>query len=144
MSTSHEPPYGQGDATFQAAGGERGIYQLVERFYDIMASQPDYAVIRSWHPEDLAISRDKLARFLCGWMGGPHLYREKYGAISIPQVHAHLDVTSEERDQWLSCMAEALAAQDYPQDLQDYLLTQLAVPAERIRVVCAQRTNSGN
>lgn len=141
MPQPAKAPYGQGDATFQAAGGERGICMLVDRFYEIMASKVDYATIRSWHPNNLSTSRDKLTRFLCGWMGGPRRYKEKYGSISIPQVHAHLAVTAAERDQWLACMAEALADQGYPQDLQDYLLAQLSVPAERIRVVCEQRSN---
>lgn len=125
-------PYGEGDATFQAAGGESGIRRLVDRFYDIMSSDPAFATIWSWHPEDRELSRDKLARFLCAWMGGPRLFSEKYGRISIPGAHQHLKVTATERDQWLNCMALALADQHYPQSLVDYLLEQLAVPAERI------------
>ena len=131
------PDYGSADATFQAAGGEAGIRLLVDVFYDIMEADPRFSDIRSMHPADLEVSRDKLARFLCGWTGGPRRYREKYGAITIPGAHAHLGVTAKERDQWLACMAAALAAQDYPQSLVQYLLEQLAVPAERIRQVNA-------
>jgi hemoglobin len=61
------------------------------------------------------------------------LYKEKYGAISIPQVHAHLTIGSAEKSAWLLCMGKALARQDYPQEFQDYMLTQLNVPAERCR-----------
>ena len=107
------------------------------RFYDIMDSDPRFAEIRHMHPADLEISRDKLARFLCGWTGGPRRYREKYGPITIPGAHAHLGVTAKERDQWLDCMAAALATQPYPESLVSYLLEQLAVPAERIRQVNA-------
>ena len=128
------PRYGEGDATFQAVGGEQGVGALVDEFYRIMATNPAYATIRGWHPDDLTESRDKLARFLCGWMGGPRRYSEKYGPMSIPGVHAHLDVGEAERDQWLDCMADAIAARDLPRDLADYLLRQLAVPAERVRV----------
>ena len=125
-------PYGQGDNTYQAAGGQAGIRQLVDCFYDHMASDPAFARIYSWHPDgDLA--RDKLALFLCGWMGGPRLFRDRFGAISIPQVHAHLPVTGEELDMWLACMAHALSQQAYPESLKTYLLEQLAVPAERVR-----------
>ena len=130
--------YGTGDATFQAAGGEAGITALVDAFYDIMASDPEYATIMSWHPDDNRLSRDKLVAFLCGWMGGPPRYREKYGPISIPGVHAHLHVTERERDQWLSCMAKALAQQDYPAILVAYLLKHLYVPAERVRATSRQ------
>ena len=134
---SEAPAYGSGDATFQAAGGEAGIRALVNTFYDIMDTDTRFATIRRMHPEQLNVSRDKLALFLCGWMGGPRLFREKYGAITIPGVHAHLSVTANERDQWLACMAAALEQQAYPDSLVRYLLEQLAVPAERIRQVNA-------
>ena len=134
---SETPKYGTDDATFQAAGGEPGIRRLVDAFYDIMDSDARFAEIRNMHPDDLEVSRDKLARFLCGWMGGPRRYREKYGPITIPGAHAHLGVTAKERDQWLTCMGDALATQDYPESLVHYLLEQLAVPAERIRQVNA-------
>ena len=40
--------------------------------------------ILSLHPNNLAEeSRDKLARFLCFYMNGPHLYQEKYGTIQL-------------------------------------------------------------
>ncbi|MDA1074730.1 MAG: group II truncated hemoglobin [Proteobacteria bacterium] len=124
--------YGQGDATFRAAGGETGIRKLIDAFYDLMVSDQAYATIRSWHPQQIEISRDKLTAFLCGWMGGPRRYNEKYGRISIPQAHAHLPITAVERDQWLACMKAALAQQDYPVALKEYLLRELTVPAQRI------------
>ena len=68
------PPYGQLDATFQAAGGETGIRELVDRFYDLMTSNPDYKALANLHPQFDEQTRDKLARFLCGWMGGPRRY----------------------------------------------------------------------
>lgn len=135
------PAYGEGDATYQAAGSEAGIRQLVDSFYEHMGQNPAFATIWAWHPDDKDITRDKLARFLCAWTGGPRLYNEKYGPISIPQVHKHLKVGAAERDQWLNCMALALNDQDYPQDLRDYLLTQLAIPAERVRIV-SERTHN--
>ena len=58
--------YGEADTTYKAAGCEAGIRQLVDHFYDIM--QASYPGIFSWHPSDNNESRDKLARFLSGWM----------------------------------------------------------------------------
>jgi len=127
-------PYGQGDNTFSSAGGEPGIRALVDLFYDRMAL--DYKEILDLHPPDNEQSRDKLARFLCGWTGGPKRYSEKYGSITIPGVHAHLPIDGSLRDQWLQCMAEALAQMPYADDLRMYLAEQLAVPAERIRQAC--------
>jgi hemoglobin len=128
----HEPAYGTGDASYQAAGGEAGIRRLVDAFYDRIESEPVAAHVREMHPNDLATSRDKLARFLCGWMNGPNRYREKYGEISIPGAHAHLTISAGERDAWLSCMEGAIAEQPYPEAFKVYLLTELAVPANRV------------
>ena len=135
--------YGDGDASFQAAGGEAGLLRLVDDFYDLMETRPYAATIRAMHPPDLTVARDKLARFLCGWLGGPKRYQERYGSISIPGSHAHLDVDADARDAWLMLMREALAAQPMADDFKDYLLGALAVPAERVRVVCAQLRASG-
>jgi hemoglobin len=125
--------YGIEDASFQAAGGEVGIRKLVDSFFDRMSSDPRFAVIHEMHPEDKEISRDKLARFLCGWLGGPKLYQEKYGGISIPRVHEHLAIATPERDQWLTCMRESVAEQPFDADFKTYLMEQLFVPAEGVR-----------
>ena len=127
--------YGDGDATFQACGGEEGIRRLVETFYGVMDSLPAASRIRALHPTDLQVSIDKLVCFLCGWTGGPKRYAERYGPIKIPQVHSHLPIREPERDAWLACMELALAQQPYPDELKRYLRDQLFVPAERIRVV---------
>lgn len=113
--------YGKADASFQAAGGEQGIRQLVDCFYDQMRDNPAYHRIWDWHPHDgdKEESRDKLARFLCGWLGGPKRYQEKYGSIQIPTVHRHLAVSDVERDMWLDCMRYALAQQGYPEQFKE-------------------------
>jgi hemoglobin len=127
-----EQEYGTDDGSFQAAGGEVGIRRLVEAFYRIMDERADALTIRNMHPNDLAVSIDKFARFLCGWMGGPKLYAEKYGSIAIPPAHAHIPIGEVEKQAWLTCMEQALAEQDYTQPFKQYLMVQLAVPAGRI------------
>lgn len=126
------PLYGFSDTSFKTAGGEMGIRKLVDDFYRFMDELPEAAVIRAMHKTDLTESRDKLTRFLCGWMGGPSLYAEKYGSINIPRDHSHLPIGAHERDAWLLCMERAIALQNYPQDFASYLLAQLRIPAERI------------
>lgn len=127
------PQYGQGDTSYQTAGGTEGVRRLVDAFYDAMENEPMARTIRDMHPEDLTESRDKLARFLCGWLGGPKLFSEKYGSIRIPVAHRHLEIGPEERDAWLACMKIAADQQPYPQSFREYLLAQLYVPAERSR-----------
>lgn len=137
------PVYGYGDASFLAAGGEAGIRRLVDDFYARMDSDPPAAAIRAMHPSDLTVSRDKLTLFLCGWLGGPRLFRPRYGDISIPGVHAHLAIDEPERDAWLACMHDAVEAQPYDAGFKRYLMRQLAIPAERVRVV-SQRARASN
>ncbi len=133
MNLPANSPYGTGDASFQAAGGEAGIRRLVDAFFDRMGSDERFAAIYAMHPKQTGVSRDKLARFLCGWLGGPKLYNEKYGPIGIPRVHAHLAIATAERDQWLTCMAESVDLQPFDADFKEYLMVQLFVPAEAIR-----------
>jgi hemoglobin len=130
-------PYGRGDASYLAAGGQEGIFVLVDNFFDRMGDDARFKTIWDMHPDDKEVSRDKLARFLCGWLGGPKLYREKYGAIGIPRVHAHLAITTPERDQWLTCMSESVAEQSFAPEFKTYLMEQLFVPAEAVRRRCA-------
>jgi hemoglobin len=121
--------YGIGDATFQAAGKEAGVKALVEAFYQQMSTLESAQIVRAMHDEDLTTTKDKLFCFLCGWMGGPRLYNEKYGVMVIPAAHSHLDIGKEEITAWLECMEKALQKQPYPDDLKQYLLARLAIPA---------------
>jgi hemoglobin len=76
------------DATpFDRLGGEPGVRTLVDRFYDLMDLEPAYAGIRTLHPADLQGSRDKLFWFLCGWLGGPDLYIQRFGHPRLRARH---------------------------------------------------------
>ena len=83
MNSDDENDYGVADSSYRAAGGQAGIFKLVNDFFDHMGSDSRFRSIWELHPDDKDASRDKLARFLCGWLGGPKLYNEKYGAIGI-------------------------------------------------------------
>lgn len=143
MSTPREQ-YGIADASFNAAGQEVGIRKLVACFYEYMDSLPEARRIRAMHPQDLTESQDKLACFLCGWMGGPKLYQAKFGSISIPGVHRHLDIDKTERDAWLLCMHKAVNEQPFEASFKVYLMQQLAIPAEFVRSACVDRAKSDN
>jgi hemoglobin len=125
--------YRQGDAQFRMAGGVEGITKLANDFYDQMQALPEAKKILFMHPTDLTESRDKLARFLCGYMNGPELYEEKYGPIQLAPAHAHLAIGTKEKEAWLLCMERALAMQDWPQAFKDFMLMRLQTPAERCR-----------
>jgi hemoglobin len=127
-----DSPFGTGDASFQAAGGVEGITQLVDDFYQFMDDLPEAKTIREMHKTDLAIVKDKLVCFLASWLGGPRLYNEKYGSISIPGVHMPFAIGEAERDAWLLCMQNAVDLQPYDSDFAAYFMAQIRMPAERI------------
>ncbi len=90
-------------------GGDAAVRALVERFYDLMDLEPQYAVIRRLHAPDLAHAREKLYLFLSGWLGGPSLYIERYGHPMLRRRHLPFAIGNRERDQWMACMEQAMA-----------------------------------
>jgi hemoglobin len=134
--------YSVNDNSYQAAGKVDGITKLVDDFYDHMVAEPEAVNIRSMHPADLSISRQKLSYFLSGWLGAPKLYQKNWGGISIPGAHKHLAVDKEERDAWMLYMTLAVNTQPYGDSFKKYLLEQLFIPADRVRLVSQQRRSS--
>ena len=125
------------DTPYQTAGGLPGITKLVDQFYLNMDTLPEADTIRKLHPQDLTESRKKLTYFLCGWLGGPRLFQQHYGPISIPGAHKRFPIGYEERDAWLFCMQRAIAVQPFNEAFKEYLLAALSIPAERVRQVNA-------
>jgi hemoglobin len=99
---------GDAPVPFELLGGEPGVRALVDRFYDLMDLEPQFAGLRALHPGALDGSRDKLSWFLCGWLGGPDHYVERFGHPRLRARHLPYPIGIAERDQWLACMGLAL------------------------------------
>ncbi len=95
-------------SVFESIGGSEKINELVDRFYDLMSLEPQFAELRAMHHPDLSTSREKLKLFLTGWMGGPDIYSPKYGHPMLRARHLPFKIGIQERDQWLACMYRAL------------------------------------
>lgn len=93
---------------FDQIGGEERVQALTERFYDLMDLEPAYAVLRAVHAPSLDGARQKLFWFLCGWLGGPQHYTERFGHPRLRARHLPFSIGIEERDQWLACMDQAM------------------------------------
>lgn len=132
MATRKPGDYGYEDTSFKAMGGEAGVRRLVDRFFDLMETLPEAQEILHMHPPDRALSREKLAVFLCGWLGGPKRYRERWGPIRIPSAHMHLGVTAAHHDAWLLCMDRAVDAMEVAEDFRAYFKREIRVPAGRV------------
>jgi len=98
-------------SVFERIGGEPGTRALVDRFYDLMDLEPAYTELRALHPTTLDGSRDKLFWFLCGWLGGPSHYIDRFGHPMLRARHLPFAIGIKERDQWMACMREAMAGQ---------------------------------
>ena len=121
------------DSPFLLFGGEPGVRALVDAFYDHMDLDEGFAGIRQLHPETLDGSRDKLFWFLCGWLGGPNHYIERFGHPRLRARHLPFAIASPERDAWLACMRLALADCQVDQRLADWLMGQLQGTADWMR-----------
>ncbi len=89
-------------------GGERAILSLVDRFYFFMDTLPEAEDVRNLHGKSLATAKDKLFKFLSGWLGGPNLFIEEFGHPMLRQRHFPFAIGQKERDQWMLCMDKAL------------------------------------
>ena len=93
---------------FEWMGGEEKVKQLVERFYDLMDIEPQYADLRRSHGSELGRARQNLFWFLCGWLGGPSHYEDRFGHPRLRARHMPFAIGTKERDQWLACMDQAM------------------------------------
>ncbi|MNZ77058.1 Group 2 truncated hemoglobin YjbI [compost metagenome] len=118
---------------YELLGGEDGVRRLCEAFYDCMEQLPEAADIRRMHGEDLSGIRQKLFEFLSGWLGGPHLYAQKYGSICMTGPHRPFAIGPKERDQWLLCMDRALEQVGASEEVKTMLKQPLQAIADMIR-----------
>ncbi|MBH9578714.1 group II truncated hemoglobin [Inhella proteolytica] len=106
---------------FETLGGEPAVRHLVDRFYDLMDLEPRFAALRALHPTTLEGSRDKLFWFLCGWLGGPSHYEDRFGHPRLRARHLPFPIGIRERDDWLACMAQAMDEEGVPAALRERL-----------------------
>ncbi|CAN0095489.1 unnamed protein product, partial [Phaeothamnion confervicola] len=107
-----------GPTPYAMLGGDAKLRALVEKFYSLMDTEPEFYGIRKLHPETLEGSTDKLYMFLSGWMGGPQLYVEKFGHPMLRARHLPYAIGEVERDQWMACMGQAMEACEVPELLR--------------------------
>jgi hemoglobin len=126
-------PAATGPTPYERLGGEPGVRTLVDRFYDLMDLEPKYAQLRALHPDTLEGSRDKLYWFLCGWLGGPQHYTDRYGHPMLRARHLPYAIGIAERDQWVACMLQAMQEQDLEEGLGQRLLEAFFGTADWMR-----------
>ena len=129
------------DTPFAWIGGEPNIKALVERFYDLMDLESGYIALRAAHGSTLEVARQRLFWFLCGWMGGPQHYTERFGHPRLRMRHlpqqagggASGSIGIAERDQWLACMNQAMVETGVDESLRTRLNTSFFQTADWMR-----------
>lgn len=119
---------------YELLGGDEVLRRLVERFYALMDSEPEFYAVRKLHPADLAHSAEKLYMFLSGYLGGPPLYQERIGHPMLRARHLPFPIGKAERDAWLACMRRALDESGIePPELKEWLMQQFFGTADWMR-----------
>jgi hemoglobin len=135
MQIQEKPKF---DTPFQWIGGEANVKAMVERFYDLMDLDASYGALRTAHPGPLDNARQKTFWFLCGWLGGPQYYTEKFGHPMLkmrhmPQQTGGGAIGIKERDQWLACMDQAMVETGVDDELRERLNTSFFQTADWMR-----------
>ena len=114
-------------------GRQIGVRKLVDYFYDEMDQNPAFDRIRKLHPQNLEHSREKFYLFLSGWLGGPDLYSPQFGHPRLRMRHMPFPIASEDRDQWLLCMVNALRKMGLPEKVIEGLMLSFFRTADWMR-----------
>jgi len=130
MESEQKLPYA---TPFEWIGGEQKVHQLVERFYDLMDLEPKYKELRAVHGSDLERARQHLFWFLCGWLGGPQHYTDRFGHPRLRMRHMPFKIGILERDQWLACMDQAMGETGVPEELRARLRESFFQTADWMR-----------
>lgn len=94
---------------YSRLGGQAAIRRVVDRFYDLMDSEPAFVELRAMHAADLTPMRASLSGFLTGWCGGPRDWFEQNPGKCMMSAHARLDIGPYVAAQWCEAMRRALA-----------------------------------
>ncbi|MFL6693546.1 MAG: group II truncated hemoglobin [Ramlibacter sp.] len=134
MQIEDKPPF---DTPYEWIGGEEKVRALVERFYDLMDLEPQYAALRAAHGSTLEQARQRLFWFLSGWLGGPQHYTDRFGHPRLRMRHMPFTIGIQQRDQWLACMDQAMGDVGIDEKLRTRLRNSFFQTADWMRNVGA-------
>ena len=110
---------------YELMGGEPVLLSLVDRFYFYMDTLPETEGIRKMHAQSLSNAKDKLFKFLSGWLGGPNLFIQQFGHPMLRKRHFPFVIGLAERNQWMICMNKAMAEIPMDTSLRESILEAL-------------------
>jgi hemoglobin len=95
-------------SAYDLVGGASAVRKVVDRFYDLMEADADYAELRSLHASDLAPMRVSLTGFLTGWLGGPRDWFDERPGRCMMSAHKGVAITEASARQWADAMSRAV------------------------------------
>ena len=117
---------------YEAVGGMTFFEQLVDRFYEGVAADPDLLGLYP-EPADLRPARRHLTLFLAQYWGGPSTYDQERGHPRLRMRHAPFPIGPHERDRWLVHMGAALDVLAPPPDVRAAFDDYFEMAAEAMR-----------
>ncbi len=91
-------------------GGEEKVHMLVDHFYDLIETLPQGQTIMTMHLQGHGLSHVRPAQFefLCGFFGGRRYYHERHGHMNLREIHAHVEIRTQDAEDWLAVMDKAM------------------------------------
>lgn len=111
---------------FDLVGGAPVVRRVVDRFYDLMDADANYAELRLLHAQDLAPMRDSLAGFLTAWLGGPRDWFDERPGRCMMSAHKGVAITEASARQWADAMSRAVLDRVEEGDLAEKLAQALS------------------
>lgn len=140
---SEADPKSRPQLPFDRIGGREPIVRMVNRFYDLMEREPEFAELRAMHAPDLAPMRESLTDFLMAWMGGPRDRFEKRPGACIMSAHRGFEgMNFNTAAQWVSAMQQA-AKETIPAD-PDFVDSMVSALAGMSKSMAANAGKSDN
>ena len=98
------------DPMITRIGGEGQVHLLVNHFYDLIESLPQGRAIMEMHLKGHGLSHVRPAQFdfLCGFFGGRRYYHERHGHMNLREIHAHVEIRTQDAEDWLAVMDRAM------------------------------------
>jgi hemoglobin len=101
------------ESLYDHAGGDDALHRLEELFYDKALADP---VLSRLFTKRVPTHVDHLTWFTAESFGGPDRFTNRLGFQYIIDVHRHLNITDQERDQFVAAYIESLDEAGMPDD----------------------------
>ena len=108
MTTVQEEAAPPRKTPYEVIGGAEKVRAVVDRFYDLVETEPAFLRLRAMHAPDLAPMREQLSAYLGFWLGGPENWKPLNGGGCVMSLHARFQIDKDHAQQWIDAMSTAI------------------------------------